>query len=35
MLLPLSCNRLAVSLEDPEAFLEALGKVGVPVSRYG
>jgi hypothetical protein len=36
MLLPLSCNRLAVSLEDPEAFLEALEKVGVPaVSRYG
>ena len=35
MLLPLSCNRLAVSLEDPEAFLEALGKVGVPASRYG
>jgi hypothetical protein len=34
MLLPLSCNRLAVSLKDPEAFLEALGKVGVPVSRY-
>jgi hypothetical protein len=34
MLLPLSCNRLAVSLEDQEAFLEALGKVGVPVSRY-
>jgi hypothetical protein len=35
MLLPLSCNRLGVSPEDPEAFLEALGKVGVPVSRYG
>ena len=35
MLLPLSCNRLAVSLEDPEAFLEALARVGVPVSRYG
>jgi hypothetical protein len=35
MLLPLSCNRLAVSLEDPEALLEALGKVGVPASRYG
>jgi hypothetical protein len=34
MLLPLPCNRLAVSLEDPQAFLEALGKVGVPVSRY-
>jgi hypothetical protein len=32
MLLPLSCNRLAVSLEDPEAFLEALARVGVPVS---
>lgn len=29
MLLPLSCNRLAVSLEDPEAFLEALARVGV------
>jgi hypothetical protein len=35
MLLPLPCNRLAVSLEDPEAFLEALAKVGVPVGRYG
>lgn len=35
MLLPWSCNRLAVSMEDPEAFLEALGKVGVPVSRHG
>jgi len=35
MLLPLSCNRLAVSLEDPDAFLEALAKAGVPVSRYG
>jgi len=34
MLLPLSCNRLAVSLEDPEALLEALAKVGVPVSRH-
>jgi hypothetical protein len=34
MVLPLPCNRLAVSLEDPEAFLEALAKVGVPVSRY-
>jgi hypothetical protein len=33
MLLPLPCNRLAVSLEDPEAFLEALAKAGVPVSR--
>ena len=35
MLLPLPCNRLAVSLEDPEAFLEALARTGVPVSRYG
>jgi hypothetical protein len=35
MLLPLPCNRLAVSLEDPKVFLEALGKVGVPASRYG
>jgi hypothetical protein len=26
MLLPLPCNRLAVSLEDPEGFLEALGR---------
>ena len=26
MLLPLPCNRLAVSLQDPEQFLEALGK---------
>jgi hypothetical protein len=26
MLLPLPCNRLAVSLEQPEQFLEALGK---------
>jgi hypothetical protein len=26
MLLPLPCDRLAVSLEDPEAFLEALDK---------
>ena len=34
MVLPLSCNRLAISLEDPEAFLEALARVGVPVSRY-
>ena len=34
LLLPVSINRLAVSLEDPEAFLEALAKVGVPVSRY-
>ena len=34
MVLPLPCNRLAVSLEDPDAFLEALAKVGVPVSRY-
>jgi hypothetical protein len=34
LLLPASINRLAVSLEDPEAFLEALAKVGVPVSRY-
>jgi len=33
MLLPLSCNRLAVSLEDPAAFLEALARAGVPVSR--
>jgi hypothetical protein len=32
MLLPLPCNRLAVSLEEPEAFLEALAKAGVPVS---
>jgi hypothetical protein len=35
MILPLSCNRLAFSLEDPEAFLEALARAGVPVSRYG
>jgi len=35
MLLPLSCNRLAVSLENPEAFLKALGRAGVPVSHYG
>jgi hypothetical protein len=34
LLLPFPCNRLAVSMEDPEAFLEALGKVGVPVSRH-
>jgi hypothetical protein len=34
MILPLSCNRLAVSLEEPEAFLEALAKAGVPVSRH-
>jgi len=26
MLLPLPCNRLAISLEEPEAFLEALDK---------
>jgi hypothetical protein len=26
MVLPLPCDRLAVSLEDPEAFLEALDK---------
>jgi hypothetical protein len=26
MLLPLPCNRLAVSLDDPEAFLEALDR---------
>jgi hypothetical protein len=26
MLLPLPCNRLAVSLEDPQRFLEALNK---------
>ena len=32
MVLPLSCNRLAVSLENPDAFLEALAKAGVPVS---
>jgi hypothetical protein len=32
MILPLSCNRLAVTLEDPEAFLEAIAKLGVPVS---
>jgi hypothetical protein len=30
MLLPLPCDRLAVSLEDPQAFLEALAKAGVP-----
>jgi hypothetical protein len=35
MVLPLTCNRLAVSLEDPEAFLEALAKVGVPTSHHG
>jgi hypothetical protein len=35
MLLPLPINRLAVSLEDPKAFLEALARAGVPVSRYG
>jgi hypothetical protein len=35
MLLPLSCNRLAVSLEDPEALLDALAKAGVPVSHQG
>ncbi len=32
MILPVSFKRLAVSLEDPEAFLEALAKLGVPVS---
>ena len=30
MLLPLPCDRLAISLEDPEAFLEALAKASVP-----
>jgi hypothetical protein len=35
MVLPSSCNRLAVSLEDPEAFLEALARAGVPVNHYG
>ena len=34
LLLPVSINRLAVSLEDPEAFLEALARAGVPVGRY-
>jgi len=34
LLLPVSINRLAVSLEDPGAFLEALAKAGVPVSRH-
>ena len=34
MMLPrVSCERLAVSLEDPEAFLEALAKAGVPSTR--
>ncbi len=28
-----SCNLLAASLEDPEAFLEALAKAGVPTAR--
>ena len=32
MLLPLPLNRLAVSLEDPKAFLEALGKA---VQKWG
>jgi len=30
MLLPLPCNRLAVSLKDPGAFLDALAKAGAP-----
>ena len=34
LLLPVSINRLAVSLEDPEAFLDTLAKAGVPVSRH-
>jgi hypothetical protein len=32
LLLPVSVNRLAVSLENPEAFLEALARAGVPIS---
>jgi hypothetical protein len=28
MLLPVPCDRLAVSLEDPEAFLDALAQAG-------